>query len=115
MLNIDQKVKEFSSRSYDERLEISMNIITNLKDRWNTQAQELYDKISQMEKVPDAVINAIFQDFYDSVERIQRERVQSELHQFSKAWAYMEQLREKERQEREKEDADWILDMIDDL
>jgi|GEM_PF-2041183 hypothetical protein len=38
-----------------------------------------------MEKVPDAVINAIFQDFYDSVERIQREKIQSELHQFTKA------------------------------
>lgn len=31
--SVEQKMKEFQSKPYDERLKISMNIITNLKDR----------------------------------------------------------------------------------
>jgi hypothetical protein len=33
MATVEQKMKEFKSKSYDEKLKISMNIITNLKDR----------------------------------------------------------------------------------
>ena len=51
MASVDQKMKEFQSQSYEERLQISMNIITNLKDRGNSQAQEIYDSIVQMEKI----------------------------------------------------------------
>jgi hypothetical protein len=76
MANIDQKMKEFQAKPYEERLKISMNIITNLKDRGNTQAQQIYDKISTMDRVPENVVDAIYKDFCDSVERIQQEKVQ---------------------------------------
>ena len=76
MATIEQKMKEFKSRSYDEKLKISMNIITNLKDRGNAQAQEIYDKISIMEKIPENVLEAIYKDFCDSIERIQQEKIQ---------------------------------------
>jgi hypothetical protein len=76
MSTVDQKMKDFKSKPYDERLKISMNIVTNLKDRGNTQAQQIYDRISQMENIPDAVVDAIYKDFCDSVERIQQDKVQ---------------------------------------
>ena len=76
MATVEQKMKEFLSKTYEERLKISMNIITNLKDRGNVQAQEIFEKISKMDKVPENVINAIYKDFCDSVERIQQEKVQ---------------------------------------
>lgn len=76
MATVEQKMKEFQSRSYDERLNISMNIITNLKDRGNVQAQEIYDRISNSSRISEKVIDAIYKDFCDSVERIQKEKVE---------------------------------------
>jgi hypothetical protein len=92
-----------------------MNIITNLKDRWNVQAQNIFDKISKMDKVPGQVVDAIYQDFCESVERIQQEKIQWELHNFDKAKDYMQKLREKEEQERQEENCEDLLSWLDDL
>lgn len=115
MATTDQKMKEFQSKSYDERLKISMNIITNLKDRGNTQAQEIYDRISVMDKIPEAVVDAIYKDFCDSVERIEQDKIQWELHQFDKAKAYMQRLKDEEKTQRESENCEALLDWLDDL
>ena len=115
MTKKEQKLKEFQSKPYEEKLKISMNIITNLKDRWNSQAQEIYNRISVMEKIPENILDAIYKDFCDSVERIQQEKIQWELHNFNKAKDYMQKLREKEAQEREEENCDWLLEWLDDL
>lgn len=115
MASVDQKIKEFQSKSYNEKLKISMNIITNLKDRGNTQAQYIFDRISKMDKVPDAVLDSIYKDFCDSIERIQQDKIQWELHQFDKAQQYLQKLREEERVQREKENCDALLDEIEDL
>ena len=115
MATVDQKMKEFKSRPYDEKLKISMNIIVNLKDRGNVQAQEIYDKISIMEKIPENVLEAIYKDFCDSIERIQQEKIQWELHSFDKAKDYMQKLREKEAQDREEQNCDRLLEWLDDL
>ena len=115
MTTVAQKLKEFQWKSYDEKLKISMNIITNLKDRWNKQAQEIYNRISVMERIPENVLDAIYKDFCDSVERIQQEKIKWELHNFDKAKDYMKKLREREAQERQEEDCDCLLDWIDDL
>lgn len=108
--SVEQKMKEFQSKPYDERLKISMNIITNLKDRWNSQAQEIFDIVSNMDEVPENLVNAIYKDFCDSVERIQQERLQWELAQFDKSKEYMQKLREMEAQERAEENADSLLE-----
>lgn len=115
MATVEQKLKEFKSKPYEERLKISMNIITNLKDRGNTQAQEIYDKISVMERIPDNILEAIYKDFCDSIERIQQEKIQWELHNFDKAKDYMQKLREKEEQERQKENCEDLLSWLYDL
>jgi len=115
MTKTEQKLKEFQSKSYDEKLKISMNIITNLKDRGNVQAQQIYDRISVMEKIPENVLDAIYKDFCDSVERIQQEKIQWELHNFDKAKDYMQKLREKEALERQEENCDCLLEWLDDL
>jgi len=115
MATTDQKMKEFQSKPYEERLKISMNIITNLKDRGNTQAQEIYDRISVMDKIPEAVVDAIYKDFCDSVDRIQQDKIQWELHQFDKAKAYMQKLRDEEKAQREAEDCESLLNWIEDL
>lgn len=115
MATVEQKMKAFQSKPYDERLKISMNIITNLKDRWNVQAQEIYERISRMDRIPDSVVDAIYKDFCDSVERIQQEKIKGELHKFDKAKDYMKQLREKEEQERQDENCDNLLEWLDDL
>lgn len=115
MATTDQKMKEFQSKSYEERLEISMNIIISLKDRGNTQAQEIYDKISKMERIPENVVDAIYKDFCDSVERIQQNKVQWELLQFDKAKGYMQKIKDEEQKQREQEDCEWLLDWLDDL
>jgi len=107
---IDQKMNDFQSKPYEERLKISMNIITNLKDRGNAQAQEIFDIVSGMDKVPDNLVNAIYKDFCDSVERVKQERIQWELAQFDKSKDYMQKLREREAQERAWEDADLLLE-----
>lgn len=110
MDKVDQKMNDFQSKPYEERLKISMNIITNLKDRGNTQAQEIFDIVSGMDKVPDNLVNAIYKDFCDSVERVKQEKIQWELAQFDKAKNYMENLRRIEAQERAWENADSLLD-----
>ena len=115
MATVEQKMKEFQSKPYEERLKISMNIITNLKDRGNLQAQEIYEKISNMERIPDSIVNAIYKDFCDSVEHIQQEKIKWELHKFDKAKDYMQKLREKESKEREEENCDCLLEGLDDL
>ena len=115
MATVEQKMKAFQSKPYDERLKISMNIITNLKDRWNVQAQEIYERISKMDRIPDSVVDAIYKDFCDSVERIQQEKIRWELHKFDKAKDYMKQIREKEEQDRQDENCDNLLDGLDDL
>ena len=104
MATTDQKIKGFQSKPYEERVKISMNIITN------TQAQEIYDRISQMTKIQENVVDAIYKDFCNSIERIQQDKVQWELHQFDKAQAYMQRLREEEQRQREEEDCEWLLD-----
>ena len=115
MATVAQKMKEFQSKPYDEKLKISMNIITNLKDRWNVQAQQIFDRISVMEKIPENILDAIYKDFCDSVERIQQEKIQWELHNFNKAKDYMQKLREKEAQQRAEENCDDLLSWLDDL
>ena len=115
MATVAQKMKEFQKKPYDEKLKISMNIITNLKDRGNVQAQEIYDRISVMERIPENVLDAIYKDFCDSVERIQQEKIKWELHNFDKAKNYMQKLREREAQEREEENCDCLLEWLDDL
>ena len=110
MATIDKKMEEFQSKPYEERLKISMNIITNLKDRGNTQAQEIYDKISQMNRIPENVVEAIYKDFCSSVERIQQDKVHWELHQFNKVQIYMQRLRDEEQRQREEENCEGILD-----
>ena len=115
MTTTDQKLKEFQSKSYEERLKISMNIITNLKDRGNAQAQEIYDSIVQMEKVPDEVVNAIYKDFCDSVDRLAQEKIQWQLHHFDEVKTYMQKLRDQEKTQREAEDTESLLDWIEDV
>ena len=115
MATVEQKIKDFMWKSYEEKLKISMNIITNLKDRGNIQAQEIYDKISVMERIPENILEAIYKDFCDSIERIQQEKIQWELHNFDKAKDYMKKLREIEEQERQDENCDSLLDWLDDL
>lgn len=115
MATVEQKMKEFKSKSYDEKLKISMNIITNLKDRGNVQAQQIYDRISVMERIPENVLDAIYKDFCDSVERIQQDKIKWELHNFDKAKDYMQKLREKKAQERAEENCDCLLEWLDDL
>lgn len=114
MATVDQKMQEFKLKSYEEKLKISMNIITNLKDRGNSQAQEIYDSISKMEKIPEAIVDAIYRDFCDSVDRLQQEKVQGQLHQFDAVKAYMQKLREQEQAQREAENPELLLDWIED-
>ena len=115
MATVEQKMKEFQCKPYYERLKISMNIITNLKDRWNEQAQLIFERVSKMDRIPDSVVDAIYKDFCDSVERIQQEKIQWELHNFNKAKDYMQKLREEEAQQRAEENCEDLLDWLDDL
>lgn len=115
MASVDQKMKEFQSQSYEERLKISMNIITNLKERGNVQAQEIYDSIAQMEKIPEEVVNAIYKDFCDSVDRLEQEKVQWQLHQFDEVKAYMQNLRDEEKAQKESENVESLLDWLEDV
>ena len=112
MFNIEQKMKEFSNKSYDERLRISTNIITNLKDRGNAQAQEIFDIMSDLDEVPDDLLNAIYKDYSKSVERIKQERIQWDLHNFEKARNHIKNMREVEARERAEENPDWLLEWL---
>lgn len=115
MSTIEQKMNEFRLKPYDEKLKIAMNIIVNIKDRGNVQAQGIYDKISVMDKIPEHVLEAIFKDFCESVEHIQQDKVQWELHNFDNVKLCMKKLREREEQERREENCDWILDWLNNL
>lgn len=115
MATVDQKIQEFKSKSYEERLKISMNIISNLKDRGNIQAQEIYDSISKMEQIPEVIVDAIYKDFCDSVERLQQEKIQWQLHQFDAAKIYMQKIRDEEKIQQEAENPESLLDWIDTL
>ena len=115
MTSINKKIKEFRSKSYEERLSIVMNIIRNLKDCGNIQAQYIYDKILQIEKVPVDVIDAIYKDFCDARNCIHQKKMQWHLRKFEEVDVYMQKLREKENRQKDTENAELLLDWIDDL
>lgn len=106
-------MKDFQSESYEEKLKISMNIITNLKDRWNAQAQQIYDKISKMDKVPEPVVDAIYKDFCTSVERINQDKVNEGARKFDEMKQYMQNLRQQEERDRARENTEAILEQIE--
>lgn len=108
----NSKIEEFIQLSYDEKLKISMNIIVNLKDRGNAQAKDIFDYISTIEKIPEHILETIYTDFEDSIEKIKGEKIQSDLHKFSKSEEYIHQLKEREFQERVQENPEGILDQI---
>lgn len=115
MVSVWEKMKLFSQKSYDDKLQVAMNIINNLKDRGNVQAQQIFDKISIMDNVPEKFLDAIYQDFCDSVDRIEQEKFQKDLHRFDKAGAYLKKLKEEESMIRSWENPDDLLAWLDDL
>ncbi len=111
-MNIQDKIQEFKTLPYEERLSIAMNIITNLKDKGNTQAKDIYDYVSTLEVVPDNILESIYLDFEESIEKIKNEKVESELHKFDKVQAYIHTIREREEKEKEGENSESLLEQI---
>lgn len=105
-------IDAFKQLPYQEKRNIAMNIITNLKDRGNTQAQEIYDYVSTLETIPDSLLESIYQDFEISVEKIKKERISDQLHVFDTAQASIAKIREREAQERVQENSESILEQI---
>ena len=67
-----------------------------------------------MEKIPEEVVNAIYKDFCDSVDRLEQEKIQWQLHQFDEVKAYMQKLRDDEKVQRESENVESLLDWLED-
>jgi len=109
---LQEKLDKFNALSYDDKYSISMNIITNLKDRWNTQALRIFDFMQTQKKVSESLLESIYKDFEVSVENIKQKNVKEDLHKFDNASKYLDQLRAEEEKERAQEDPDSILDQI---
>ncbi len=68
-----------------------------------------------METIPEVVVDAIYKDFCDSVDRLEQEKVQWQLHQFDEARSYIQKLRDEEKAQRESENTESLLDELEDL
>ena len=106
------KLEQFKKFSYDEKYKIAMNIVVNLKDKGNAQAQSIYDYIVSVDSAPEDMLESIYEDFETSIDNIKQARIGDDLHQFTKSVDYIKQLQEQEAQEREQENPDAILDQL---
>lgn len=111
-MSIQTQLEQFKALPYDEKLKIAMNIIVNLKDKGNVQAQEIYEYISTLEKVPENILESIYEDYEISVEEIKKKRITTQLHVFDNAQTSIDQIRAREAQERAQENPDNILKQI---
>ncbi len=109
---LKNKLKKFQALSYEEKYHISMNIIINLKDRWNKQALMIFDFMEKQDKVSEVLLENIYKDFEMSIEKIKQKNVENDLHKFDSTAKYLDKLREEERKERVQEDPDSLLDQI---
>jgi hypothetical protein len=109
---LQKKLEKFNALSYEDKYSISMNIITNLKDRWNIQALKIFDFMQTQKKVSERLLESIYKDFEVSVENIKQKNVEDDLHKFENTSKYLDQLRVEEEKERVQEDPDSILDQI---
>lgn len=111
-MTIQSDIDAFKTLAYEEKLDIAMNIITNLKDKGNEQAKEIYAYVSTLEKVPETILESIYADFEESIEKIKNEKVESELHKFDKVQDYITHMREREAKERAEEDSESLLEQL---
>ncbi len=109
---LKDKLKKFKALSYEDKYGISMNIITNLKDRWNKQALKIFNFLEKEERVKEDILESIYEDFEVSVESIKQKNIKEDLHKFDKTAKYLAKLKEEEEIERLKEDPDSILEQI---
>jgi hypothetical protein len=109
---LEKKLQKFNALSYQDKYNIAINIITNLKDRWNKQAQEIFDFIEKQNKVSETFLENIYKDFEVSIEKIKEKNVKDDLHKFDNATKYLDMLREEEAKEREIENPEDILKKI---
>ena len=89
-----------------------MNIIENLKNKWNQQAWKIYDYIIGNKKVSEEILLQIYFDFETSIENIKKKQILSDLHQFDNVIGYMKKMKIMEEKEREEENPDDILKQI---
>lgn len=111
-MNTQSNIEKFKQLSYQEKLDIATNIITNLKNRWNTQAQEIFEYMNNSENISESFLESIYEDFENSIEKIKEKRVEGELHAFQQSHNYIKELREQEAQEMAQEDPDSLLEQI---
>ncbi len=109
---LKDKLQKFNALSYQDKYTIAINIITNLKDRWNKQALMIFDFMEKQDKVSEVLLENIYKDFEVSIEKIKQKNVENDLHKFESTVKYLDKLREEERKERVQEDPDSLLDQI---
>lgn len=105
----DDKLAQFKSLSYEEKLKIDTNILSVLGEKWNKEATEILDTINNMDSIPDNVLNSIYLDFENSIDKIRKGKIEDKLHSFVKARKYINSLREQEKLERESENTEDLL------
>ncbi len=111
-MTVQAQLDVFKALSYEEKLKIATNIITNLKERGNAQAQSIFDYMHGFDVVPDTVLHSIYEDFKTSVERIKQEKIEDDVHKFTKSTSYIQELKSREEQERVEENPEALLDQL---
>lgn len=120
-LSIEKKMETFQWKAYDEKLKISMDILTKIKDK-NPQAQQIYDVINERyiipgKQVPVNIVESIYKDVCVSEDKIEKEKVAEWLSQYNKWQEKLRILKQEEAVKREQDirDADYLIENIDNL
>ena len=111
-MNTQSNIEKFKQLSYQEKKDIATNIISNLKDRGNTQAQEIFEYMSNSDNISESFLESIYEDFENSVQKIKEKKIEGELHAFQQSHNYIKELREQEAKEMAEEDPDSLLEQI---
>ncbi len=111
-MDANQKLKQFKELSYEKKVEMDKNILSVLSEKWNTDAWEILATINDMDPIADNILNSIYLDFENSIDKIEQWKIEDQLHTFDKAKDYIATLHQQEKIERESENPDDLLNNL---
>jgi len=114
-MQLEQKLAEFQRLPYEEKRKMCINILTVLEQKGNEQAWRILTTTQSLDPIPESLLESIFKDFETSIEKIQEGKSQERLYMFEKSKDIMTQIRAKEEEDRVSENADGVLEWLDDI
>lgn len=111
-MDTNQKLEQFKKLTYEKKVEIDKNILSVLSEKGNTDAWEILNTINNINPISNEILDSIYLDFENSIDKIKQWKVDNQLYTFDKAKNYIASLRQQEEKERANENPDDLLNNL---